>query len=312
MREGRNRQIRRTAGPVGFPVLEPAASGDRDLTLEICPRPFGGNLSGKEWLDHRLTPLAFPPLPWPPPGRIPHSHGPLGRWLRRAQPWRRRRQNPTRTLALTVSDAAAASEARGLRLPPIGQRDPDQLTPVLEASGAGLAGATAGNGLPSARMPAPCWTATWPCRQVPWPKTPLRNQAPPVHDGWDSSRQPSSARFRRAPIDVLQPPGRVVLYALNQSSVFSTGEHPQATACGGQPTEPCGRLVRTLPRACRTAPLQAMTSCSRPIRTAAACGWPNGAWRCNGCGVGRSGNGPMPSAGVRGAQLPNDQESTKQ
>jgi len=52
MREGRNRQIRRTAALLGFPVLDLQRVAIGALTLGDLPEGRWRHLSGQEWLDH--------------------------------------------------------------------------------------------------------------------------------------------------------------------------------------------------------------------------------------------------------------------
>ncbi|NQV09576.1 MAG: rRNA pseudouridine synthase [Cyanobacteria bacterium] len=52
MREGRNRQIRRTAALLGFPVLDLQRVAIGALSLGDLPEGRWRHLSGQEWLDH--------------------------------------------------------------------------------------------------------------------------------------------------------------------------------------------------------------------------------------------------------------------
>ena len=230
--------------------------------------------------------------------------GPLGRWLRRAQPVAAAAAEPPADPLLTVGLMLRRHrEARGLSLRQLANETRIS-TPVLEALERGW----------RERLPETAYLRTMlPLleQHLAMPAGSMANalpqQAPPVHDGWDSSRQPFLSRFTPGSIDVFTTWQGSVLYALiSLGLLYGLNIQQQRLAAANQLTL---RPVSPLPLAMQEARLMPMTSCSRPIRNCGRCGWPNGAWRCNGCGGWRAAT-PCHRRGCCGCSWPNRPGST--
>jgi len=109
------------------------------------------------------------------------------------------------------------------------------------SSGAGLAGSDCRK-TAYLRTMLPCANSTWPCGPG-FHGNALPQQSLPVHDGWDSSRQPFLSRFHAAAsIDFFTTWQGSVLYALISLGLLYGAEHPSNNGLRRpKPTDPGGR-----------------------------------------------------------------------
>jgi len=178
--------------------------------------------------------------------------GPLGRWLRRAQPVAAAAAEPPADPLLTVGLMLRRHrEARGLSLRQLANETRIS-TPVLEALERGW----------RERLPETAYLRTMlPLleQHLAMPAGSMANalpqQAPPVHDGWDSSRQPFLSRFTPGSIDVFTTWQGSVLYALiSLGLLYGLNIQQQRLAAANQLTL---RPVSPLPLAMQDGPADA-------------------------------------------------------